>query len=133
MISQRIGLQFACCTGASLADQSQRRRTSRFPVRRPVSATADGKELVGITRDVNAEGVFFFTEMPVPEGSHVDIFLTLPPGSIFSDQVAVRASGTAVRVERNEADGTLGVAVAFEQIEIDHSMGAAGGAAKQSK
>lgn len=104
-----------------MGDDAERRKTKRFPVRRKLAARiAEGEELVGSTRDVNAQGVFFFTAAPVPEGSHVDVVLNLPPGSIFSDLVFLRASGTAVRVEHSD-DGRLGVAVVFEEVEVTHS------------
>jgi PilZ domain-containing protein len=104
-----------------MVDEKQKRRNSRFPVEQNLTASLDGQHFVGITRDVNAEGVFFFTSTPITEGSQVEVVLRLPPGTIFSNEVLLRAVGKAVRIERTDGDARLGVAIAFEQIQIEHS------------
>jgi hypothetical protein len=104
-----------------MADNNQRRRNARFPVQQKLVAATNSTQLVGTCRDVNAEGVFFFTSTAIEEGSRVDLRLNLPPGTIFSDEVSLRASGNAIRVEDHTADGGFGVAVAFDQVEIHHS------------
>ncbi len=104
-----------------MSDQTQKRRNPRFPVERDLTAAAEGQQISGKTRDVNAEGLFFFTTVPISEGSRVSVLLKLPAGSIFSDEVVLRASGKAVRIERSDGDSKIGVAVSFEQIQIDHS------------
>lgn len=114
-----------------MSQESDKRRASRFVVRRPVTATGpDGLDVVGVTRDVNAQGVFFFTATPLTQGSQVEIFLTLPPGHIFSDYVSIKGTGTVVRVEQKEDDTALGVAVTFNEVEISHSAANAEARAK---
>ncbi len=100
---------------------NQRRRNARFTVRQGLVGASKGQELIGISRDVNAEGLFFFTSTPVAEGDHVDIRLNLPAGSIFSDEVLLLGRGKAVRVEHGNSEAAFGIAVAFEKIEIHHS------------
>jgi len=107
--------------------EHNKRQHARFPVQQNLVAAINGHELVGACRDVNAEGVFFFTSTPVAEGDHVEIHLNLPAGIIFSDAVSLRASGKAIRVEQNSADEGCGAAVAFERIEIHHSTGTGAG------
>jgi hypothetical protein len=109
-----------------MVDETQRRRNARFPLERNLTVSSNGQQLIGVTRDVNAEGVFFFTSVPIAEGSRVEVLLRLPAGTIFSDEVLLRAVGKGVRLERTDGDGRLGVAVAFEQIQIDHSTTSAG-------
>jgi hypothetical protein len=110
-----------------MSDENQQRRNTRFPVRQSLLAVSKGRELSGICRDINAEGVFFFTSTPLTEGDQVEIRLNLPAGTIFSDEVSLLASGKALRIECNDGDGRCGVAVAFEHIEIHHSSSTSAG------
>ncbi len=103
-----------------MSDDKQRRRNPRFAVRQNLVAASNGGEVAGTSRDINAEGIFFFTSTPVAEGDSLEIRLNLPAGIVFSDDVSLRALGKAVRIERNDGAGTFGVAVAFENIEIHH-------------
>ncbi len=106
--------------------EQQRRKSPRFPINRKVAAkAADGTDILGVARDVNAEGVFFFTDAEVAQGAKMEILLNLPAGTIFSDNVSLRAIGKIVRVEQTpNGTGRAGIAVAFEHIEISHSSSA---------
>jgi len=105
-----------------MISETQRRRNARFLTEQSITGASNGQQISGVTRDVNAEGVFFFTTVPIAEGSPVELFLKLPAGTIFSDSVLLRADGKVVRVEQGVSNGKSGVAVAFEHIQIDHSI-----------
>jgi hypothetical protein len=88
-----------------------RRRNPRFLVQCPVLVQLLSEPeigLFGLSQNVSATGVRFFTETAFTVGSDVQVNLFLP------DKAQASAQGTVVRIEE-ESRGRFGVAVDCKQ------------------
>jgi hypothetical protein len=104
----------------SFGAKVEARRSQRFAVEQVVAVRSlDGRfeDLRGTSHDVSAGGLFFFSEVALPLGAPVEVFLMMPDsGTLFYDTFPLRGYGAVARVVRD--DGRFGVAVAFEKIEV---------------
>ncbi len=101
--------------------QIERRRLQRIPIQGRVTGHyTDGStfEITGISKDVSAEGMFVFLGSELAVGSRVELMLQLPSQDLFKQTVTLRCAGRVVRTEGAMPDGSFGVAVAFEDVEI---------------
>ncbi len=95
----------------------ERRKRQRFPMRQSVTLKLrenGQREIQGTTKNVSEIGLLLITESEVPEGTAVELTLTL-----LEDDVPVVwlvGSGRVVRVERGPT-GSAAIAV-----ECDHAL-----------
>ena len=89
----------------------ERRAGQRFAYNLPVSLqeSTTGAEGLGFTQDVSSRGVFFFTDMPLTEGSEVQLTLKMPSEITLGETMRVRCRGRVLRVVK-PADTTFGAA-----------------------
>jgi hypothetical protein len=101
----------------------ERRSGQRLAARVPVSIkTQKGTvEATGFTRDLNAGGIFLYTDSRIVAGSELEMVLILPPEITHGAKqwVCCRASVVrVVRVEDSQGGGDFGVAASIRSIEI---------------
>ena len=93
---------------------------NRVPARVPVSIkTQSGSvEATGVTRDLNASGIFIYTDSQISEGSELEMVLILPPELTHGEKQWVCCQASVVRVEENKDGGDFGVAASIRSIEV---------------
>lgn len=111
VVERRVGQRFAYNLPVSL---------------REVSTAAEG---LGVTQDLSSRGVFFVTDMPLQEGSEVELTLKMPSEITLGESMRVRCRGRVLRVEgksdrlpspgreANAAETKIGVAVCLKGYE----------------
>ncbi|HEY1676873.1 MAG TPA: PilZ domain-containing protein [Candidatus Sulfotelmatobacter sp.] len=109
--------------------QLERRAGQRFSYLLPVSVHQPSTSAagVGITQDLSSRGVFFLTELPLAEGSEVELTLQMPSEITLGESMPVRCRGRVLRIVRpvvaaNAASAPptaakIGVAVRIENYE----------------
>jgi len=105
--------------------QPDRRTEQRFALRLPVvvrSSEGGLKEESSQTRDVSARGAFFFLENRLPEGTPIEMTLTLPSEITLTESIKVRCKGRVVRVFDEAPGGKVGTAVIIEQYDFAHEV-----------
>ncbi len=98
----------------------ERRRLQRVQVKGHVKGrwiNGGAHEIDGTSKDVSAEGIFFFSESEIAEGAKVELVLDLPSEHVFKGAVTLRCIGRVIRTEEDDR-GQYGVAVVFENVEI---------------
>jgi hypothetical protein len=101
------------------ATKTDQRTSRRFALKLPVSIRyADGqpREIPAETRDVSAQGVFFYTGSRLSEGEKVEFTLTLPPEITLTESIRVRCRGRIVRID--DAPTRTGIAAIIEQYDF---------------
>ena len=104
-----------------MENQPDRREMRRFNVQLPAQVMLhnDGvHEVITLTRNVSARGVFFYVDQRVTPGSEIEFVLTFPPELTFTQSIRVRFAGTVVRVEEPTRDGRIGIAAAINHYEF---------------
>jgi PilZ domain len=97
----------------------ERRSGQRLAARVPVSIKSPGTtEATGFTRDLNAGGIFLYTDSRIVPGSELEMVLILPPELTRGAKQWVCCRASVVRVEDNEGGGDFGVAASIRSIEI---------------
>jgi hypothetical protein len=116
--------------------QIERRVGQRFPYLLPVSVCQPSTSVhgIGITQDLSSRGVFFLTEVPLAEGSEVELTLQMPSEITLGESMPVRCRGRVLRIVRpvvsghessNAAAEKIGVAVRLETYEYLPALSAA--------
>lgn len=105
----------------------ERRVGQRFPFALPVTlrVPATSSEGAGFTQDLSSRGVFFFTDLPLSEGSEIELTLRMPAEITLGESMPVRCRAHVLRVVRpmTQVSGTaaaetkIGVAVRLESYE----------------
>ena len=103
----------------------ERRVGQRFPYLLPLSLRAAGPiEGLGFTQDLSSRGVFFFTDVPLSEGTEIELTLRMPSEITLGESMPVRCRGRILRVIRpagqshnTSAETKIGVAVRLECYE----------------
>jgi len=62
---------------------------------RQVSGSLQG---MGFTQDLSSRGVFFFTDLPLTEGSEIEVTLRMPSEITLGEGMPVRCRGRVLRV-----------------------------------
>jgi hypothetical protein len=70
------------------------------------------REAHAVSRDVSSNGVYFFLDEAIKDGTHVEVEMTLPSEITLTKSVRVRCLG---HVQRSELDG---VAAAIDRYEF---------------
>jgi hypothetical protein len=96
---------------------AERRSGTRITARVPTRVrTAQGKDLNAQTRDVSANGVFFYTQSLIEKGTDVELVLILPPELTSGEKYWVCCQATIVRVEDGGAE--FGLAAQIRRMDI---------------
>jgi hypothetical protein len=107
-------------TLAAAAARSESRNSRRFALKLPVAVRCeDGtlRELNAETRDISAQGVFFYAGSHLQEGSPLEFTLTLPPEITLTESIRVRCRGRVVRVD-SDSPAHVGIAAIIEQYDF---------------
>ena len=98
----------------------ERRSGQRLAARVPVSIKAQKGTVktTGFTRDLNAGGIFLYTDSRIVAGSELEVVLILPPEITHGEKQWVCCRASVVRVEDSEGGGDFGVAASIRSIEI---------------
>ncbi len=98
--------------------QGQDRRIKlRFPMQLPVVIRSVPGEIHGVTRDVSAAGVFFYTDDWRFGFSPIEFRMILPAQITGTESMRVVCKGTVVRVEESPQTKT-GVAATIDSYEF---------------
>ena len=100
---------------------AERRRLQRLPLQGRVTGQYSNggmHELHGTSKNVSAEGMFLLVDAQVAEGARVELALEMPSQPMFRHNVTLRCVGRVIRAEAGDADGSHGIAVLFEDVEI---------------
>ena len=98
--------------------QHERRAACRFSSQHPLTVkTADGQEQVGVTRDISARGVCFYTELTLAEGSAIEVTVVLPSEVTLGESMKVRCQSKTVRVSGPAIGGKFEVAALIQRYE----------------
>ena len=104
---------------ASSATKTEQRTSRRFALKLPVSIRCeDGniQEVSAETRDVSAQGVFFYCGSKLTHGAKVEFTLTLPPEITLTESIRVRCRGRVVRIDDMRLQS--GIAAIIEQYDF---------------
>jgi hypothetical protein len=102
----------------------ERRAMRRFEMRLPaiVKVNENGfHEVLTETQNVSARGVFFYLNQSVPQGSKIEVTLTLPSHVTLTEPVRVRFVARVVRVQSASPRGRVGIAAFIEEYEFLNS------------
>jgi len=95
----------------------EQRSLPRVPVQVKVSIRSGQSEAsTGLTRDLSRNGVFFYTDAQLHEGSDLEIVLMLPPELTHGEKRWVCCQASVVRVEQADGTGQMGVAANIRNI-----------------
>ena len=98
----------------------ENRRARRYPMEKPVKVrTSNGQthEMDAQARDVSSNGIFFYTDSDMHEGSEIEIVAMLPAEITHAESVWVCCHARVVRVEQ-EGAGTRGIAAVIERYAV---------------
>jgi len=93
--------------------EQERRAKQRFPIQVPVVIRGAPSEIHGVSRDVSAVGVFFYTENWPLGLSPIEFRMILPAQITGTESMRVVCKGTVVRVEEDPRAKT-GVAATID-------------------
>ena len=100
---------------------SERRRAERFNFDLPLivrwTEGSEQREAHTVTQDVSSSGMYFFLHRGIPEGTEVEIEMTLPAQITLAAPTRVRCRGHIRRCELKEGE-TVGMATAIEKYEF---------------
>jgi len=82
----------------------------RFPYALAVSVFEPSSCItgVGFTQDLSSRGAFFFTEVPLAQGSQVELTLQMPSEITLGDSMPVKCRARVLRILKPSAPGGLG-------------------------
>jgi hypothetical protein len=75
----------------------ERRGAQRFEVHLPVAVHFEGRTVPGFTQDLSGRGIFFYTEVSLPEGAVVELTFTMPSEITLAENMPVRCRGRVLR------------------------------------
>lgn len=96
-----------------------RRISHRFALQVPVTLVLPGTGLKvnGKTRDISANGVFFYANLPLSEHQEIELLMTLPYEFAVSP-VRVACRARVLRVEHDDISGQNGMAAAIQHFDF---------------
>src|SRR5258708_2523191 len=101
----------------------ERRAVQRLAFHLPVSLRdiANGAEALGCTQDVSSRGAFLLTDLPVTEGSEIELTLKMPSEITLDKSMHLRCRARILRAtgaaESLHAEMRFGVAVCLKSYE----------------
>lgn len=100
---------------------AERRIMRRFDMHLPASVHLAGQESGDFsteTQNVSAQGIFFYLDRPVAEGTPLEITMTFPSHITLTNPVSVRFAAKVVRVEAPLPVSRIGIAATIENYEF---------------
>ena len=99
----------------------ERRRAERFNFEVPLTVRwtegSEQRKAHTVSKDVSSGGVYFFLPEEIPEGTAVEVEITLPAQITLGAATRVRCQGRIHRCEL-KAGNTAGMATAIEKYEF---------------
>jgi len=95
--------------------EQERRAKQRFPIQLPLVIRSAPSEIHGVSRDVSAGGVFFYTDNWPLGFSSIEFRMILPALITGRESVRVVCKGTVTRLE--DLKGKTGVAATIDSYE----------------
>ena len=99
----------------------ERRRAERFNFEVPLTVRwvegSEQREAHTVTQDMSSGGVYFFLPAGIPQGTAVEIEMTMPTQISLGAPTRVRCQGRIQRCELKAGD-TAGMATAIEKYEF---------------
>ncbi len=95
--------------------RAMRRFSMQLPVQ--VNASAAGREVIAVTKDVSARGVYIYLDSELTEETPIEFTLTLPPEITMTQSIRVHCKGKVVRVDR-EQPGRIGIAAMIDHYQF---------------
>jgi hypothetical protein len=99
----------------------ERRRAERFDFEVPLTVRwtvgSEQREAHTVTQDMSSGGVYFFLPERIPEGTAVEVEMTMPSQITLGAPTRVRCQGRIRRCELKAGD-TAGMATAIEKYEF---------------
>jgi hypothetical protein len=93
------------------------RSLPRVPVQVQVSIRSGQDQAnTGLTRDLSRNGVFFYTDSHIREGSNLELVVMLPPELTQGEKQWVCCQASVVRIEQASGTGQIGVAASIRNI-----------------
>jgi len=91
----------------------------RFSMQLPVQVDAQraGEEVIAVTKDVSARGVYIYMDSEIAPESAIEFTLTLPPEITMTQSIRVRCKGKVVRVDR-DVPGKVGIAAMIDHYQF---------------
>jgi hypothetical protein len=83
----------------------ERRAAQRFQLHLPLTVQFDGRTVPGFTQDVSGRGIFFYTEIALPEGAVVELTFTMPSEVTLAESMPVRCRGRVLRTSSSSSAG----------------------------
>jgi hypothetical protein len=106
---------------ASMQVQVEKRALRRFEMRVPAFIRLAGgaqPEFVTETKNVSAQGLFFYIDRPLEPGSVIEVTTTFPPYITLTEPLRVRFTARVIRTESAELSGRVGVGASIEKYEF---------------
>lgn len=101
--------------------QQERRRAERFSAEIPLTVQwmngTEQRRAQSVTQDVSSGGVYFFLPCAIPDGTAVEIDMTLPTQITLGAPVNVRCQGHIQRCVMKPGD-SVGMAAILEKYEF---------------
>jgi PilZ domain len=95
----------------------EQRSLPRVPAKVELSIRSGQSPAInGLTRDLSRNGVFFYTDSQIREGSDLEMVLMLPPELTQGEKSWVCCQASVVRVELATGTGQVGVAANIRNI-----------------
>ena len=103
----------------SVSAQIEQRTMRRFLMQLPVQVRLNGRggEILAVTKDVSARGIYIYLDADVAKSSPIEFILTLPPEITMTQSIRVACSGRVVRVDDGPG-GKAGVAAAIDRYQF---------------
>jgi hypothetical protein len=99
----------------------ERRGAQRFEVHLPLSVQFEGRTAPGFTQSLSGRGVFFYSEIALPEGAVVELTFSMPGEITLAENMPVRCRGRVLRASAQDGHSTSaqrnGIAVQFDSYE----------------
>lgn len=105
---------------SEMTDPKQERRSGRrvaAAIPAIVKSVPPSQELTAVTRDLNASGVFLYTDQHIAEGSKLEIVLILPAELGLGEKQWACCQASVVRVE-DEGSRKFGVAATIDRLDV---------------
>ena len=105
---------------SEMSDPKQERRSGRRVVAAipaTVKSIRPSQELTAVTRDLNASGVFLYTDQHIAEGSKLEIVLILPAELGLGEKQWACCQASVVRVE-DGGSRKFGVAATIDRLDV---------------
>ncbi len=97
----------------------ERRTAQRFDFQLPLSIRRyeSASEGYGVTQNLSARGVFFYTDFAMQQDADVEVTLSMPSEIILSENMRVRCRGKVLRVTPLPGESKVSMAVHLENYE----------------